>query len=67
MSNIKVDDLVLIKDENSTPLEWLRGRVIEVYKGSDNVVRSVKLRTQRGELVRPVVKLCKLPIDNPIH
>lgn len=63
-TNIQVNDLVLIKDENSSPLEWLRGRVMEVHKGSDNVVRSVKLKTQRGELVRPVVKLCKLPIDS---
>lgn len=36
--NIQLGDLVLIKDENSPPLQWRRGRVIELYKGSDNVV-----------------------------
>lgn len=61
--NLKIDDLVLIIDENSPPLQWRRGRVIELYQGKDSIVRSVKLKTQTGELVRPVVKLCKLPIE----
>ncbi|XP_073961478.1 uncharacterized protein [Choristoneura fumiferana] len=63
VNNLELNDLVLIKDENSPPLQWRRGRVIEVYKGTDQIVRSVKLKTQGGELIRPVVKLCKLPIE----
>lgn len=61
--NLRLNDLVLIIDENSVPLHWKRGRVIELYKGKDSIVRSVKLKTQFGELVRPVVKLCRLPMD----
>lgn len=61
--NVKIGDLVLIVDENSIPLHWKRGRIIEVFPGKDNVIRSVKLKTQSGELIRPVVKLCKLPVD----
>lgn len=62
-NNVNIDDLVLIVDENSPPLQWRRGRIIELYKGRDSIVRSVKLKTQFGELVRPVVKLCKLPLE----
>lgn len=61
VNNVRLNDLVLIIDENSSPLQWRRGRIIELYKGSDNIIRSVKLKTQLGDLIRPVVKLCKLP------
>lgn len=64
VKNLELNDLVLIIDENSPPLQWRRGRVIELYKNStDSVVRSVKLRTSYGEVTRPVVKLCKLPME----
>ena len=66
VENLKIDDLVLIIDENSLPLQWKRGRIIELYSGKDSVVRSVKLKTQYGELVRPVVKLCKLPTSDSV-
>ncbi|KAI8431622.1 hypothetical protein MSG28_016101 [Choristoneura fumiferana] len=39
VNNLELNDLVLIKDENSPPLQWRRGRVIEVYKGTDQIVR----------------------------
>lgn len=51
-------------DVNAPPLQWRRGRVIELYPTRDSVVRSVKLKTQSGELVRLVVKLCKLPVSD---
>ncbi|RVE40748.1 hypothetical protein evm_014603 [Chilo suppressalis] len=60
---LNLNDLVFIKDENAPPLHWKLGRVLELYKGKDNVVRSVKLRTQSGELVRPAIKLYKLPLE----
>lgn len=65
-NNLNVNDLVLIMDENSPPLQWKRGRILELYYGKDSVVRSVKLKTQFGELIRPVVKLCKLPIEDKV-
>lgn len=61
VNNVQLNDLILIIDENSPPLQWRRGRIIELYKGSDNIIRSVKFKTQLGDLIRPVVKLCKLP------
>lgn len=58
---IRTNDMVVIKEAHTPPLTWPLGRVIEVLPGTDEVVRVVKVKTQRGILVRPVVKLVKLP------
>jgi len=61
--NIVVDDMVVIKEPNVPPLRWPIARVQEVMPGADGVVRVVRLRTCDGVLVRPVVKIVKLPTD----
>ncbi|XP_031333915.1 uncharacterized protein LOC116163923 [Photinus pyralis] len=58
---IKTDSLVLIREENSPPLHWALGRVIECFPGADGVTRVVNVKTQKGILRRPVSKLCLLP------
>lgn len=62
--NIRMNDLVLVKDDRLPPSSWRLGRVIKIKKGEDNLVRIVTLRTQTGELERPIAKLCVLPIEN---
>jgi len=62
MKNLAVGDLVLIKEENLPPQQWIMGRVIEVHPGRDNRVRVVSVKTGKGVYKRPVVKLCPLPI-----
>ncbi|XP_072400337.1 uncharacterized protein [Diabrotica undecimpunctata] len=59
--NIKVDDLVLLIDDNAPPLKWPLARVIETLPGKDGRVRTVKLRTKDGTFIRSVVKVCPLP------
>lgn len=59
----KVGDLVLIKEDNLPPLRWKMARILELLPGKDNVIRVVKLRTASGILTRPVVKICRLPLD----
>lgn len=59
--NLKVNDLVLIKEDNCLPLNWPLGRIIETFPGSDNKVRVVKLKTQNGIYTRPITKVCPLP------
>ena len=58
---LKIDDLVVIKEENLPPNTWRLGRVVELHTGSDGRVRVVDLRTQRGVLRRPIAKLIRLP------
>lgn len=60
--NIEKENLVLIKDERLPPLHWRLGRVIEVHPGSDGLVRVVTLKTQQGEIKRPITKICVLPV-----
>jgi hypothetical protein len=56
-SPLAVGSVVLILDSNLVRHDWLMGRVEEVYAGSDGLVRSAKIRTQSGLLVRPITKL----------
>lgn len=62
--NLQINDFVLLKEDNSPPLKWKTGRVIEVHRGEDGLVRIVTVRTSSGVCKRSVHKLCKLPIAN---
>lgn len=59
---LKLGSLVLIK-EATWPLQWKRGRIVELHPGDDGVTRVATVRTPNGLLKRPAVKLCPLPID----
>lgn len=59
----KIDDLVLIKEDNLATLHWKRGRIVKLLPGKDGVIRVVEVRTQNGVLLRPISKLCRLPLD----
>ena len=58
--NFKVNDLVLICDENTPRGLWPLGIVVDAVQGRDGLVRSVKLRTKATTLVRPVTKVVLL-------
>lgn len=59
---IKVNDLVLVKQEVTPPLQWPLGRIIELHPGPDGVVRVVTIKTAKGLLRRSCKKICKLPV-----
>ena len=62
--SITEGSLVIIRDENLPPLQWKLGRVIKVHPSkSDKHVRAVTLKTESGEIQRPIVKLCLLPVE----
>ncbi|GFR25022.1 integrase catalytic domain-containing protein [Trichonephila clavata] len=61
--NLDIGDLVLIKHDNSPPLQRKLGKVTETFPGKGGKVRVVKVKTQTSELVRPIAKLCPLPIN----
>lgn len=64
--NLTVNDLVLIHDPASPPLQWKLGRIIQTFPGKDGIVRVAKVRTETGELLRPIVKLYPLPIQTSL-
>ena len=63
-SGMGKDNLLLIAEYNLPALQWKLGRIIETYSWNDNLIRVVKLKTTSGELMRPVVKLRKLPLNS---
>lgn len=62
-NNISIGAMVLLKDENQPPLKWQLGRVTDIIKGQDGVVRVAVVRTSNGVLRRAVSKLCILISD----
>ena len=44
---------------------WPLGRIVTVFPGSDNVVRSAEVKTKFGLLRRPVAKLALLEEGSP--
>ncbi|XP_071576350.1 uncharacterized protein [Temnothorax nylanderi] len=63
---IPKDTLVLLKSENTPPLQWRRGRIVELCPGRDGVPRVATVRTTDGVLTRHLVKLCPFPLgDSP--
>lgn len=60
---VKEGALVLLVDDYLPPLHWKLGRILEVRKGSDGVVRTAIVRTVTGTTSRAVQKLCVLPIE----
>ncbi|XP_065356291.1 uncharacterized protein LOC135950688 [Calliphora vicina] len=60
---IAIGDLVLICDPAVFRRDWKRGRVEEVFKGRDGVIRRADVRTCTGILKRPVSKLAVLDLE----
>jgi len=59
--NLRVGDLVVIKDDNLPSNEWRLGRIDSVFPGTDGNVRVVDIRTAHGIVKRPVTKVVLLP------
>jgi len=57
MSNIKVGNKVLLKEDNVPPLRLQLGCIQEVIPGGDGVTRVAMVRTATGLIKRAVVKL----------
>ena len=58
--NLKVGDIVLIKDESTPRNLWPLARVVSVHPGADGLVRSAHVKTRTTTLSRPIHKLCLL-------
>ena len=50
--DVKVGDIVLIKEDGAFRNDWRKGRVIETYASKDGHIRQVKLRTGCNGVVR---------------
>ncbi|XP_037931128.1 uncharacterized protein LOC119665941 [Teleopsis dalmanni] len=59
-NNLQENTLVIMKDGSLPPLQWSLGRVTNIYKGSDGMVRVVDIKTASGTLRRAVYNLAPL-------
>ncbi|GFT63869.1 integrase catalytic domain-containing protein [Trichonephila clavipes] len=62
--NLKLGDMVLIREENLPPCKWLLGRVVKIYMGKDKKVRVVDIKTGKSIYKRSINRLSILPIEN---
>ena len=58
--NLRVNDLVLIADDNVPRNTWPMARVVDVYPGADGLVRTVDVRAKNSVYRRPAAKICLL-------
>ena len=61
--NLQIGDLVLLREDNMTPLQWPTVVITDTHAGKDGKVRVVTLRTPKGTFKRPTTKLCPLPVE----
>ena len=58
--NLAIGDIVLLKEDGIVQTRWPLARVLEVYSGTDGIVRVARVKTERGTYKRPVTKLAVL-------
>ena len=63
-SNLQIRDLVLLREDNMTQLQWPTGVITDTHAGKDGIVRVVTLHTIKGTFKRPTTNICPLPLGN---
>lgn len=62
--NVAVGDIVVLGDTNIIRSKWTLGRIVETFPGSDNKVRTVKVRTSDNDYLRPISKIAVIyPVE----
>lgn len=65
ISQPKLNDVVLLKEDNMPPTRWKIARIVDVHPGDDGIIRVVTLKTDSSTFQRPTCKISILPIiDN---
>ena len=61
--DLKKGSVVLVREDNTPRLSWPLGVIVELFPGKDGIVRSVKIKTAKGVINRPVQRLHDLEIN----
>ena len=62
--NVKIGDVVLLKEEGMVPTKWPLGRIVAVHPGRDGFVRVVTVKTATSTYRRPTAKVALLVPDS---
>lgn len=60
--NLSPGDVVLLKAETTSNIEWPMGLIEKVFPGEDAKVRVALVKVNSKSLLRPITKLVKLPV-----
>lgn len=60
--NVKVGELVMLKDINLPSCKWPMGRIVELHPGRDGLTRVVTLKTANNTLKRGITEIAPLPV-----
>lgn len=60
MKNLEIGDMVILKQDNIPPGQWLLGRIINVIFGNDGLTRVVDVKTKNGVYRRALNKIILL-------
>ena len=63
LPNLQVGDVVFLVEADTVRGKWPIGRIQKVYPGPDGLIRTVDVLIKGKVYRRPIVKLCKLPLD----
>jgi len=62
--NLQPGDLILLREDNTTPLHWPTAVIKETHPGKNGIVGVVTVRTPKGDFEHPIVKIFSLPRVN---
>ncbi|KAJ8876677.1 hypothetical protein PR048_021124 [Dryococelus australis] len=60
---LEIGDVVLIGSDHKRRLEWLVGRILEMYPGKDGRVRVVQVKISSRKIMRPIQRICPLEVS----
>ena len=53
IQNFHIGDLVVTADKNLARANWPLGRIVQMFSGSDDMIRVAKVKTAQGVFVQP--------------
>ncbi|GFU77765.1 integrase catalytic domain-containing protein [Trichonephila clavipes] len=59
----RIEEMVLIGNDNKKRLSWPIAKIIELIPGRDGEIRTVRLKTQHGTAIRPVQRIFPLEVQ----
>ncbi|GFV31612.1 RNase H domain-containing protein [Trichonephila clavipes] len=59
----RIGEMVLIGNDNKKRLSWPIAKIMELIPGRDGEIRTVRLKTQHGTVIRPVQRIFPLEVQ----
>lgn len=65
-SNFKINDVVLLHDQNASRLLWKLAKIVQLFPGRDGKIRACEIQLANGlRTRRPIQLLYPLEVDSP--